>query len=207
MFVERLKTNFGVNEPIFTNEILKTFDEYSRAYVFRLIDEAKNDNSLVNFDTGVYFLPMKTTFGNSTILAEDVVYKKYISYKDEVYGLYSGLFLQNMFNVTTQMPNTIEIISNNESSRKRKTTIGGRTIILRKSRVKINKKNVYAYTILQLFSEISDIKDINDEVRKTVKKYMIENRVTEKDLILLAKYFPSQTLKKIIYGGILYEIT
>ena len=81
MFVERLKTNFGVNEPIFTNEILKTFDEYSRAYVFRLIDEAKNDNSLVNFDTGVYFLPMKTTFGNSTILAEDVVYKKYMFIK------------------------------------------------------------------------------------------------------------------------------
>lgn len=36
--VERLKTKFNVNEPIFINEILKMFNEYSRAYVFRIIN-------------------------------------------------------------------------------------------------------------------------------------------------------------------------
>lgn len=41
MLVERLKEKFNTNEPIFTNEILEMFSEYSRAYVFRLIDKAK----------------------------------------------------------------------------------------------------------------------------------------------------------------------
>ena len=40
------------------------------------------------------------------------VNKKYICDKDEVYGIYGGLNLQNMFSTTTQMPNMIEVISN-----------------------------------------------------------------------------------------------
>ena len=41
MLVEQLKTKFNTNEPIFTNEILAMFSEYSRAYVFRLINKAE----------------------------------------------------------------------------------------------------------------------------------------------------------------------
>ena len=41
MLVERLKTKFNTNEPIFTNEILELFNDYSRAYIFRLIDRAE----------------------------------------------------------------------------------------------------------------------------------------------------------------------
>ncbi len=47
MFVERLKEKFGVDEPIFTYEILETFKEYIKAYVFRLLNKAleKKGNS------------------------------------------------------------------------------------------------------------------------------------------------------------------
>ena len=46
MLVNRLKTKFNTNEPIFTNEILETFEEYSRAYVFRLIDKAEKNGEV-----------------------------------------------------------------------------------------------------------------------------------------------------------------
>ena len=173
MLVERLKTKFNTNEPIFTNEILEMFSEYSRAYVFRLIDKAEKKGEIINFDTGIYFIPTKSIIGISTITAEDVVKKKYVGYKDDVYGVYSGLNLQNMFSLTTQMPNTIEIVSNNESMRCRRIMIDGRTIILRKSRCKIDRSNAQAYTVLLLLSELGKTTDMDDRTKESIIMYMI----------------------------------
>ncbi len=203
MFVERLKTKFNTNEPIFTNEILELFSEYSRAYVFRLIDKAEKNGELVRFDSGVYFLPTKSIIGTSTITAEDVVNKKYIGYNGDVYGVYSGLNLQNMFSVTTQMPNTIEVVSNKESMRCRRITVDGRTVILRKSRCDINKNNAKAYAVLQLLSEIGTDENMDTRARDRVKNYMAANNVSPSDLISLAKVFPAKTTKNLMYSGVL----
>lgn len=207
MLVERLKTKYNTNEPIFTSEILEMFKEYSRAYVFRLIDKAENKGELVGFDTGIYYMPTKSIIGISTITAEDVVNKKYIGYKDDVYGVYSGLNLQNMFSVTTQMPNTIEIVSNNESMRCRKIMIDGRTIILRKSRCKIDRTNVGAYTILQLISDMGIDEDMDDRAKDSISKYMRDNSVNNAALLSLARSFPAQTTKKLMYSGVLNGFT
>ena len=207
MLVQRLKEKFNTNEPIFTSEILKLFSEYSRAYVFRLIDRAEKNGEIINFDSGVYFIPTKSIIGVSTITAEDVVNKKYIGYKEDVYGVYSGLNLQNMFSVTTQMPNTIEIVSNNESTRRREILIDGRTIILRKSRCKIDRTNAQAYTILQLLSDIGKTINIDDRARESIIKYMRENKVSCADLLSLARVFPAQTTKNLVYSGVLNGFT
>lgn len=207
MLVERLKAKFNPNEPIFTNEILEMLKEYSRAYIFRLIDKAEKNGEIISFDTGVYFIPTKSIIGTSTITAEDVVNKKYICYKDDVYGVYSGLSLQNMFSFTTQMPNTIEIVSNKETMRCRKITIDGRVVILRKSRCKIDRTNVHAYTILQLISELGKDIELDDKTRESISKYMQENEVSNSDLLLLAKRFPAQTTKNLIYSGVLNDFT
>lgn len=207
MLVEQLKTKFRVNEPIFTSEILELFQQYSRAYVFRLLDKEKKDGNIIYFGEGIYYLPKKGIVGMSTITVDDIVNKKYIEYKDKVYGIYSGINLQNMFALTTQMANTIEIITNNESMRCRKITIDGRTIILRKSRCLINKKNAPAYTVLQFFSELNSYEQINQIVRDTLVSYMKSNQISGEDLLSLAKFFPSRTLKNLTYSGVLYETT
>ena len=205
MLVERLKKNFNTNEPIFTNEILEMFSEYSRAYIFRLINKAEKKGEIINFDTGVYFIPTKSIIGSSTITAEDVVNKKYVGYKDDVYGVYSGLNLQNMFSLTTQMPNTIEIVSNRESMRCRRIMIDGRTIILRKSRCKIDRSNAHTYTILQLLSEMGMTTAMDDRAKESIIRYMRENKVSNADLISLARFFPAQTAKNLMYSGVLYD--
>ncbi len=207
MLVERLKGQFNTNEPIFTNEILNMFKEYSRAYVFRLINKAEKKGELVNFDTGIYYLPKKSVIGVSTITVEDVVSKKYIKNNEDVYGVYSGMNLQNMFSITTQMPNTIEIVSNNESMRCRKIIVDGRTVILRKSRCKIDRKNAQAYMILQLLSEIGVREKINDRAMESIKRFMRLNRVNTSDLLSLAKIFPAQTTKNLMFSGVLNEFT
>ncbi len=207
MLVERLKGQFNTNEPIFTNEILNMFKEYSRAYVFRLINKAEKKGELVNFDTGIYYLPKKSVVGVSTITVEDVVSKKYIKNNEDVYGVYSGMNLQNMFSITTQMPNTIEIVSNNESMRCRKIIVDGRTVILRKSRCKIDRKNAQAYMILQLISELGEREKINDRAMESIKRFMRLNRVNTSDLLSLAKIFPAQTTKNLMFSGVLNEFT
>ncbi len=207
MLVERLKTKFNSNEPIFTNEILEMFKEYSRAYIFRLIDNAEKKGEIINFVPGVYYLPTKSVIGISTITTDDVVRKKYIGYKDDVYGVYSGLGLKNMFSVTTQMPSTIEIVSNNESARCRKIIIDGRTVILRKSRCKIDSNNSKAYTILQLLSKIKSNESLDERARDSITKYMKENNVNSSDLISLARVFPAQTTKNLMYSGVLDGFT
>ncbi|MBR7117397.1 MAG: hypothetical protein IKC87_06805 [Clostridia bacterium] len=207
MLVQKLKTRFASNEPIFTNEILSAFDGYSRAYIFRLINKAEESGELSKFDTGVYFLPTKSIAGTSTITAEDVVNKKYISYKDDVFGVYSGMNLQNFFSVTTQMPNTIEVVSNIETMRCRRITLDGRTVILRKSRCKIDRSNAQAYTVLQLLTEIGEISEIDERAKKSIKKYIRENRISSSDLLSLAKYFPAKTSKNLLFSEVLNDIT
>lgn len=89
----------------------------------------------------------------------------------------------------------------------RKIKIDGRIIILRKSRFKIDSSNAHGYTILQLLSVINLITDMNEGVRKSIIKYMRKNKVNNSDLISLSKFFPAQTIKNLIYSGVLNGLT
>lgn len=77
MFIDKLTENFNINEPIFTEEILDLFKEYSRAQVFRYIDKAKENKKIIQFTKGVYYIPNTTFWGDlSTITVDSVIEKK-----------------------------------------------------------------------------------------------------------------------------------
>ena len=206
--IERLKNKFGVNQPIFTNEILEVMNDYSRPRVFQLIKKAEQDESIVKFDKGIYYIPTKTRYGNSLISVEQVIKKKYISDNDEVFGIYGGLQMQQNFLITLQVPNTIEVVTNKETMWVRETKLKNRNIILRKSRIPITKENVNAYTILELFSNI-DIKKYLDDtsIQREVIHFIKEKEIKLKDLYPLTGAFPSKTTRNIMESGIIIEIT
>lgn len=207
MFTERLKGLFGTNEPIFTEEIMTIFTRYSRPRIFQLINKAEENGEIVRFDTGVYYLPTITEFGVSKITAEQVVEKKYVRSGGNIFGIYGRLILELNFLLSTQVPNTIEVITNNEARRVREVIIGNRPFILRKSRCQINNGNYGAYTLMELFSNM-DLREYkeNAEVQKEIMKYVNKQRITSKGLLELAPSFPSRTTKKIVESGILNEI-
>ena len=119
-FVQELRNNFAFNEPIFTEELLKMLPDYSRAQIFRYVDIAKKDNVLVQYDIGIYFMPTITFFGEQSVMSVDkVIEKKYLMNNKQIYGVFSGIKLLNMFGVTTQMAGIVEIVTNKESSKKR----------------------------------------------------------------------------------------
>ena len=45
MFTERVKSSFATNEPIYTEEIIGLFPDYSRPQIFRFIKEAEEKNT------------------------------------------------------------------------------------------------------------------------------------------------------------------
>lgn len=204
--IERLKNKFGVNQPIFTHEILEEMSEYSRARVFQLLNKAEKDESIIKFEKGVYYIPTQTRYGKSLISVEQVIRKKYIAYNDEIYGIYGGLQMQQNFLLTYQVPTMIEIVTNNETMWLREIKIKNRSIILRKSRVTITKENVDAYTILELFSNIDIKRYLEDTlVQKEVIGFVKEKAIKTEDVYALVGAFPSKTIKNIVESGIINE--
>ncbi len=204
--IERLKNKFGVNEPIFTSEILEEMKEYSRARVFQLLKKAEEEEKIIKFDNGIYYIPTQTRYGLSLISVEQVVQKKFIANNDLVYGIYGGLQLKQNFMLTMQVASTIEVITNNETMFVREIELKNRKIILRKSRLPITKENVNAYTILELFSNI-DIKEYlnNSMVQNEVFKFIKENEIKSKDVYKLVGFFPAKTTRNIMESGIINE--
>lgn len=206
VFFEKLEEAFGVNTPIFADEIVALFNNYTRAYVFRMLKNAETKGDIILFSRGVYYIPRKTFFGKSTICSEMVVEKKYVENNQMVYGVYAGLNLLNQFGITTQIPNKMEIVTNKETTRKRKVNINGREFILRSSRCEINKDNYPVYTILQLFSDMNEKDELSNFSRTKITDYLISNNITIANIFLMAKSFPSVTLRKIVGSGVLNGI-
>ncbi len=204
--IERLKTKFGVNQPIFTSEILDEMSEYSRPRVFQLLKKAESEQTLMKFDKGVYYIPTETRYGKSLVSVEQVVKKKYISDKGDVFGIYGGLQMQLNFLLTYQVPTAIEVVTNNETMWVRETKLGGRSIILRKSRLPITKENADAYTLLELFSNIDMQRYIEDSsVQREVLGFVKDRVIKGKDVYALAGAFPAKATRNIMESGIINE--
>lgn len=205
MLIERLKTEYGLNNPIFMDEILDTMRDYSRQSVYRFIADAIEAGTLTRFDTGIYYLPKQTEIGMTIPSVDRVVAKKYIRNDNEVFGIYGRLSMELYFDLSTQVPNTIEVITNNVSRAIREIEIRGRRVVLRKSRLTITKENAGAYTLLELFS-IMDLKEYNQRVRKSVFEYIKEKNITKESLMKIAYAFPSKTIRNLAISGVLNEI-
>lgn len=206
MFVNEIKQKFNINEPIFTEELMELFSQYSRPYVFRIINEMEKTNELVRYTKGVYFIPKKTFFGLSTITADSVVEKRYLKELNNVYGIYSGLKLLNLFSITTQVPNVVEIVTNNETMRCREIQVNGRKFILRKSRFEIDKNNADMYMLLQVFNDLDTKTKLDDFAQRRLTNFIKEKGINLSKLLNLAMKFPAKTMKNLIGSGVLNGI-
>ena len=207
MLVEKLKDKYGFNKPILTNEIIDAFPQYSRGRIFQLLQEAERREEIVRYDTGVYYIPTKTEFGKSIISVNQVIDKKYIENNGEVFGIYGRFVIELNFLLSYQLPNTIEVITNNETRRVREVEIRNRRVVLRRSRCPITNDNYKAYTVMELFTLI-DLRQYREDktVRDEIKKYLSNEQIKKSDLFALASAFPARTMKNMAESGLLNEI-
>ncbi len=207
MLVSRLKKRFGYDKPIFTEDIFECMKDYSRQRVYQLIDDALKKETLVRFDTGIYYLPTETEFGRSVLTVNEVVNRKYISDNGETFGIYGKHVIDLNFLLSYQVPNTIEVITNKESRDVREIEIRGRRVILRKSRFPITSENESAYTLMELFNGM-DMRQYREDsrIRESISSYIKEKKINSESIYGLASFFPARTMKNLATSGVLYEI-
>ena len=173
LFFDYLFEQFGVNEPIMSNEII--FGNYSKPWIYKQLNALVNEGRLIRFEKGVYYIPTDTVFGKSLLNPRKVIEKKYISDGNNTMGYYSGVTFQNQLRLTTQMSNVIEIYTNNEPSNVRDIYVGNQKVLLRKARTQITDSNVAVLTFLELMNDITP--SFLDDERKMIIKNYIKKRL------------------------------
>ena len=204
MLYEYLIKSYQPNEPIFLCDIdLPVSNGNLRKMMKDLCDVGK----IKRFDIGIYYLPKQSRLKGGVPLSVDTVAKyKYVCRNGNIEGYYSGYTFANMLGVTTQVPYTIEIVSNNASAKVREIDLQGRRIILRKSRVPITNEN---YQILQFLDFLKDANeyydDENDILENRIRKYIVDENIKKDDVDLYIKYYPDK-IYRYIYEMRLYDV-
>lgn len=202
--IARLRNQFNSNEPIFTEEILAAWGEYSRTRVFQLLKEFCEDGTIVKYALGVYYFPEKAFWGGLTTLnPTKIAEKRYLQAGGRVFGYYSGLTLLNMTGFTNQVPNVCEIVTVNETTRIREVAIGKAKFIIRRAKTQITDENAPIFQVLEIFNKID----------YPLERYQKENllaltkgKIDAQLLMECAKYFPKRAIQNLRNSELSYVV-
>lgn len=197
---DMLLNKYGYGNPFSLAEI--NFNNYSLPWIKKELNKLVNSNIIVRYERGIYYIPEKTIFGNGSLNPHKIIEKKYLSNDS---GYYSGLSFANKIGITTQMPNVIEIYTNNEKSRVREITVNNLKVILRKTRVNITKENICVLSFLELMNSFP--KDyFNSERKNIIINYIKENGINRKEITKYSPYFPDRVMRNLVESEIIYDI-
>ena len=201
ILIDYLLNKYGTNKPILTEELV--VPEISYDNLRKQLSRYNSQGIIEKYSQGVYYIPKETILGKSTLSINDVIYRKYISDDNEIYGFFSGLSFYNKLGITTQVPFVYEIVTNKEKSRVRKITLKNKKIILRKPYATINRNNYLEAQFLEFINN-ANINDINDNI-DTLKKYIKDKNLNKNIILDLITNYPSKTSKRLIESRLLYE--
>ena len=196
---DTLLNEYGYDNPFLFDEI--KISDYSLPWLKKEISKYIVENKIVRYERGLYYIPSKTIFGNSSLNPRKVLEKKFL---DNNSGYYSGISFANYIGVTTQMPNVIEIYTNNERSKIREIVINNIKVVLRKSRVNITKDNINVLSFLELMNSFSPV-FYQGERKQLIINYIKEKGITRKQITEYAPYFPDKVMRNLIQTEIVYE--
>ena len=174
---------YPYDEPIFIEDIKDYFknyiknnfdDVFKNIYVY--INRLVKDNKLVQFIKGIYYKPLKGTFGNKLLNINKVIEKKYIHDENGQKGYLTGAYLFNKIGLTTQIPKEMLIVTNecpnaNDYNNK---NLG---VTIRRPKIEINDDN---YKYLQLFDVLINKDNIKIEVdneKEIIYKFIKDNEL------------------------------
>lgn len=198
-----LVDEYGYNEPILISEI--SFNEYSLPWIKKEINKLCQEEKLVRFEKGLYYIPTKTILGMSKLDPRKVIMKKYIEDGNEQVGYFSGTTFLNMLGLSTQMPNVLEIYTNNENARVREVPVGSQKVVLRRARATINNDNAATMNFLELMNFI-DAKYFDEEKKQIVIDYINQNNITRKSIAECSPYFPDKAMRTLIESEMIYSV-
>jgi len=200
---ECLIDKYGYNEPIYVSEIL--YKNYSRQWIFKELKKLVDTGEIKRFDTGIYYFSKKMPWGDSTINPRKVLERRFLSDGNSVYGYIAGASLLNQAGLSTQIPNLVELVTNNESTRVRDVTIGNQRIRARRSRTTVTKENVRTLQFLDLMNTIKP-SSMDETELFMLTKYTRASGVTRASISQYGGLFPARAMKNIMESGAVYEL-
>lgn len=198
-----LLNTYGYNEPFFTKEI--SFKKYSKPWIYKELNILCEEGKLIRFEKGVYYIPKDTPLGKSVLDPRKIITKKYLQNGDEVVGYYSGNTLLNLLNLSTQMPNTIEIYTNNEKAKIREVRIGKQRVALRRARTPITKENSAVLQFLELMN-FADAAFLTEEKKEKISAFIKKNKITRAKVAEYAPVFPDKAMRNLIESEVIYNV-
>lgn len=195
--------NCEKNEPIFIEEVkeyvIQFYKKEEKEKIYNNVKEILNrlnkENIIKTAYKGIYYIPKTNIFGEVTLANSKIVQNKYLIDKNgNVKGYITGAKLFNEVGLTTQVPNTIDIVTN-ECKNNNKYINKNLNVIIRKSKIEINNEN---YKYLQLIDLIENKDNIYVEVEnmdEIIYSFIQENKL---DFEKILKYARETNSKAVI---------
>lgn len=204
--VKYLTDIYGYDTPIFLKDV--RIGRKSKSAIREEFYRAAKDGKLSRDGSGIYSVINKTDGLSGVVTFEKIIKNKYIYPTNCVEGLeelfiegyYSGLSFLNQIGLSQQVPAILEVTTNRTSSKKRYFNALGRVAIVRKGKTKINYQNYKILQFLDMFHYVS-LEEVKDN-RELIKKYAREKQFSRYQLNQYLKLYGTQTIKKIVEGGI-----
>lgn len=195
MLYDYIKDHYNEAEPIFFSDLER--ENITKSALNQQLKKLCEKGLLQKYETGVYFLPKKTLLKSTVGPNADMVARyRFISKGDNIDGFYGGNSFANQIGITTQVPNVVEIVSNNTNSSAREIRIGNRRFYVRKPIVEVTKENVYVLQMLELLKNLDTYLDGSyEEAREKFAEYITVHRITRKDVDSYIRKYPMSTFK------------
>lgn len=190
MLYDYIIHNYKECEPIFFGDLL--VEGITKSAVNQQLRTLCNNEKLAKYETGVYYIPKKTSL-KSTIgpTADTVARYRYISKGDTINGFYAGNTFANQLGITTQVPRVVEIVSNNTNSSPREVEIGGRKFYVKKPVTTVTAENVYVLQMLELLKNIDTYLDYSyEEAKRKLAEYIGLHEITSADVDKYIRMYP-----------------
>lgn len=203
-FLQYLIDTFGYNEPILSEEM--SFNGFSKPWINKQLAKLVSSGELIRFEKGVYYVPKNTLLGPSKLNPQKVIERKYIADRDGRTGYYSGASFMNQIGLSTQVPNIVEIYTNNEPAKVREVNVGTVRVLLRKARTTIDGTNVAVQSFLELMNSVSPA-FFDEERKKITAKYISDTGITRNDIVKYAPAFPDKAMRTLVESQVIYDVT
>lgn len=204
MLYEYLRENYQTNEPIFLSDIDLAVSNTNLRQMFKVLCDS---GKLKRFDNGIYYIPATSRLkGGTSIAPGTVVQYRYIARNGKTDGYYSGFTFANQLGLTVQVPYTLEIVTNNTSSKVRKINVKGQRVVLRKSKTTVTDKNCRVLQLLDLLKDIDlYADDKNEETVERIMAYIREEEITQESVDEYISLYPDKIYRN-FYEMRLYNV-
>jgi len=205
MYAEMLVKKYGYNTPIFLKEVeLEGVTQNNKRQIFARLQEK---GLIEKYGWGVYYVPKQSTLLKKNQLdSNQVLHTKFIANGDSIKGYYAGLTFANQIGLTTQMPAIKEIVTNEESSKRRMVQIGKVKVITSKPRNHIADDNWEVLQFLDLINRINKIGiELNDENDQKLRRFIADKKLERNILDKYIGQYPAKVSKFLIERRLIDE--